>query len=166
MLQMIDGLFWTLALTLSAQAGPAHNHSEVKILIAQEQGKGVIDTTLPAVVVLGFEHSPRNPREVKKSKEALENLKVKAPQWFLFGDQSQCRLLETTVDWIKDQSEHSEIRLKINFNCQKTLLGNNLKIQLRDTHPEVKTIHVEALIETLQKSWVLNKKQNLIEFKP
>jgi hypothetical protein len=160
--------FFSVSILISAfqaYSGPAHNHHEAKIQIAHESGKGLIDITLPAHVVMGFEHAPRNPKEVKKADSGMKNLKEQAPRWFHFSAQAECQLKEPQVDWIRDQSEHSEVRVKINFECRQNLLGQNLKLGLRDTYPQVKTIKLEALVETLQKSWNLNKQQSQIEFK-
>lgn len=151
--------------SFQAYSGSAHNHHEAKIQLAFESGKGLIDVTLPAQAVIGFEHAPRNPNESKKADQGLLKLKNQVPQWFLFNPEAACGLMEPQTDWIRDSSDHSEIKVKITFECQKALLGQNLTLRVRDSYPQIKTIKIEALVESLQKSWNLKKQQNQIEFK-
>ncbi|MFT4654507.1 MAG: hypothetical protein ACI82S_002163 [Patiriisocius sp.] len=146
-------------------AGP-HVHGEAELTIAMENTRLQIQLLAPVGDIVGFEHQPTTPEELKSMAGAKEALSLVAQLFVISG--ARCELSEVTID-VKDLVDakhvthaHNNITANYDYECQSLDEISKIEVNAFDLFPALLRINSMWINERSQGSQVLSKKARQI----
>jgi Protein of unknown function (DUF2796) len=143
---------WAAACAPVAHAAGAHEHGVVKLDVAVEGSRVVIEIDSPLDNLLGFEHAPRSDAEREKAEAMLKKLRD-APQLFRIDGNAGCAL--GTVDLrsaplqlgkkpAAANDTHGDLEGSFEFKCKAGAKAAFLEVGLFDAFPQIKRIDLQV----------------------
>ncbi len=141
----------------------AHVHGKAKLTIALEgPTQGSLELHSPGESIVGFEYTPKTEADKKTQAQALESLRTKASEFFVFDSSARCVFKKSDVRLGAESSsaeaghgEHRELEAEYDFLCEKSVVGTFLKVQLGKTFNKIKNLEVQVLQDKSQNSTTL-----------
>lgn len=164
-----------LALHTTAQAQQAHQHGGGHIDIAIEKNTLLLELSIPAMNILGFEHHPGNDSEKRVLKQSLQDLKnvsrlfrINAGAGCKLANVStQSQLLQTTHHHHHHtpQDAHSDFTASYEFVCNNSSQLRSLEVTLFDVYPATQYLELQLLTGALQQGGKISRENRLILLK-
>lgn len=150
----------------------AHVHGQASLAVAIDGPTLTLVLDSPADSLLGFEHSPRTPREreaavqVKRSLEAAAALFRPAPAAGCTPVQVRIRspLFEVAPAARATGDGHADIEAEYTFRCSTPARLRALRVELFDTFPRLKRLQVEVAAPSGQTAARLTPKQREVRW--
>ncbi|MFT4607249.1 MAG: hypothetical protein ACI9YO_000595 [Gammaproteobacteria bacterium] len=93
--------------TLASKTLDSHEHGSANLSIAIDNNLISIRFESPAVNIVGFEYQPNDEEQQARVTEA-ENMLSNFEATFNLKGEPNCRVLQSSANWISDHDEHSE----------------------------------------------------------
>ena len=141
----------------------AHEHGAIKVGLAVEKKSIEINIDGPAESFLGFEYTPKTPKE----KKILSDLQLKWSKninlYFSFDKALKCKVLESSFNQVIDEKEtkeaqalikdvtkksvgvHSDIEAKAKLSCISEVAGSLVLVALKQEFKNIKKLTVEVI---------------------
>ena len=147
-----------LLLATAAAAAPAHEHGVVKLDVAVEAGRILIEIDTPLDNLLGFERAPRTDAEREKADAAIKKLRDAATMFRIDGN-AGCALGKVELQSAPLQlgkkpagageasnanSVHADLEGSFEFKCTAGAKAAFLEVGLFDAFPQVKRIELQV----------------------
>jgi len=145
-------------------AHKAHSHSAGRASLAFDGSKGAFELELPAIVVVDFEHRPKNPVQKVKLQKALDSLKDSIGKVLIIEPSAACEISDTSSEVVYSgkKETHSEFKMTAQIQCQKNLKLSEIRIPVLNLYPKLEKIEVQTLMGDSQKSFILKGKQDTL----
>ncbi|MEE2730262.1 MAG: DUF2796 domain-containing protein [Pseudomonadota bacterium] len=135
----------------------AHVHGVGTMNVAVAEGQLLIELSIPAHDLVGFEHQPKTPQQRAVLEQALARLR-QGGALFLTDEKAECRLqqqdvasallaVEASADAEHDEHDegHAEFDLRYQFECQQPARLNTLTINLFSEFPDLEQLKVQLI---------------------
>lgn len=145
----------------------AHAHGAGKMDIAFDGLKGEIDFEVSAEAILGTENAPKGDKAIAEEKERLKIFAGKFQEGIEFqGTQCKWGEVKSEINRRKvGQVQHADITVEASINCETTIHGQNLRIELAKFYPGLLKIAVQINATDFQKGAEITPKTTTIELK-
>jgi Protein of unknown function (DUF2796) len=167
-------IYLSLAILFSTQiafAHGAHEHGSAKIDIGVENTTATIHLEVPAISVYGFEHEPKNDKDKKAVKSAVEKMETNINQMVKLDSSLGCSFSVTKIDpFVKDNDdegegeekntkndknkkesgEHGDFHADFTASCKKKISGSKVTFGFQKYFPNMRKISVQGLSDTSQ----------------
>jgi hypothetical protein len=136
----------------TAYAAGAHEHGVVKLDVAVEGSRVLIDLDSPLDNLLGFEHAPRSDAERAKADAAVKRLRDAATLFRIDGS-AGCTLATVNLQSAPLQlgkkpasanDAHGDLEGSFEFKCRAGAKAAFLEVGLFDAFPQVKRIDLQV----------------------
>ncbi len=135
----------------SAQAAGAHEHGVVRLDVAVEGTKVLVEIDTPLDNLLGFERAPRTDAERAKADAAVKTLRDGAALFRIDGS-AGCTLAQVTLASAALQlgkkpaaaGEHADLEGSYEFRCKAGAKAAFLEVGLFEAFPQVKRIELQV----------------------
>lgn len=134
-----------------AHAAGAHEHGVVRLDVAVEGTKVLIEVDTPLENLLGFERAPRTDAERAKADAAIKTLRDGAALFRIDGN-AGCTLAQVSLESAPLQlgkktataGEHADLEGSYEFRCKAGAKAAFLEVGLFDAFPQVKRIELQV----------------------
>lgn len=142
----------TLGLGAAAQAAGAHEHGVLRLDIAVEGNRVLLELNSPLDSLLGFERAPRTDAERQKTELALKALRDGAAVFRIDG-KAGCTLGKVDLRSAPLQlgqaakvaaGDHGDLEGTYEFNCRGGAQAAFLEVGLFDAFPRLKRIELQV----------------------
>ena len=168
-----------VALAAKAQHA-AHVHGEAQLTIAAIENELHIEFESPGANLVGFEHEPHNPQEVRALETASQQLAT--PEVLLKFTGTDCQLHNTDVkaphskrghkhsnhghhEAHHDHSGHASFRVTYHYRCQNMDDLDSVYVTLFDRFPDIQKIDAQWLTAGQQGAATLTAQNNKLQLK-
>ena len=151
-LQLLPAGVALLFAAAGACAAGAHEHGVVKLDVAVEGSRVVIEIDSPLDNLLGFEHAPRSDAEREKADAMLKKLRD-AAQLFRIDGNAGCTLgavdlrsapLQLGKKPAAANDTHGDLEGSFEFKCKAGAKAAFLEVGLFDAFPQIKRIDLQV----------------------
>ena len=129
----------------------AHSHGTGKVNLVIEGDQVLVEMSIPANDVVGFEHQPSKEKEIKKVKSANQSFQNHA-SILTWNEQGGCQLndVKVTDSPLKKggshhEHGHSEFRVKYSYSCKETNKLSQLKFGIFNQFGSLKNLKVQGV---------------------
>ncbi len=131
----------------SSKSLSAHTHGLVGVDMAVEGSELLVLLTSPSVNIIGFEHKPKNQKQIKKIADAKKNWIENFSDLISFDGIKKCK--EKKISWKQEFSggSHSEIKAEMHIDCPFKLAGKKVEIKLKEKYSKIDQIHFQLIRE-------------------
>ncbi len=147
-------LFLAAALAPAAHAAGAHEHGVVKLDVAVEGGRVLVEIDTPLDNLLGFERAPRTDAERDKAAAVVKKLQD-AANLFRIDGSAGCALAKVDLRSAPLQlgsqpaapsgkDGHGDLEGSFEFKCKAGAKAAFLEVGLFDAFPQVKRIELQV----------------------
>jgi hypothetical protein len=144
----------------------AHVHGSGELSLAFDGTHGKLQFECPADSTVGFEHKPTTEAQKKQVTETLELIKSQMKNMVVFNSDLKCQFHPSEVKLESDDhSSHSETHAEFDIICEKTPKGSTVSFNFSKSFPKLKKVHVQVLVDDLQKSLVTSQGSISLELK-
>ncbi len=137
----------------NAQGG--HTHGQAHIYIILDDKKLVVDATLSASDIVGFEYQPKNEAELQSVDTALKTI-ANTEQWLLIVN-GACTHQSTVIDnpfGTKSpeaaHADHNDFAISVKYNCEKPDELTELEVKLTKIYSQIHDIEIQWLVHGKQ----------------
>jgi hypothetical protein len=136
----------------AASAGGAHEHGVVKLDVAVEGDRVVVEIDSPLVNLLGFEHAPHNDAERAKADAAVKKLRD-AAALFRVDRMAGCVLSKVDLQSpplqlghkaVPVHDAHGDLEGSFEFKCLAGARAAFLDVGLFDAFPQVQRVDLQV----------------------
>ena len=138
-----------------------HSHGVADLKIAAEGKKIAIEFESPADSIYGFEHTPKTEADKKKQADGLQRLKEKFSNLVGFDKSLGCVVKTESVEVLQGRGNHSEVRSKFEFECEKTVAGTEIKVDFSSEFPAIQTIRTQVVSGEKQQGLRIKQKGSI-----
>jgi hypothetical protein len=149
----------------------SHEHGGGQLNVAVEQNRLMIELSLPAMNVVGFEHAVSNQSERDQVAAAANQLK-QGMRLFRPSPAAKCELLDVQVEsslFAHDENqateEHADFDVSYEFNCAQAAQLKALSVSLFKIFPATHHLRAQVITDTGQTGGELSADKNVVEFK-
>lgn len=162
----------TVAEPLLAEQRP-HVHGQATLDLVADGSALRLELELPAVDVLGFEHSPRDQVERQALAQAVERL-MNAEQLLVINPEAGCRLRNAKLDSsllrqgpeavATEQGGHADVEASYSFDCSQMAALRTLDVRLFQYFPTLLGLDVQMVVQGRQQGLALTPEASRLEF--
>lgn len=158
-------------------APKAHVHGVAQLsVVLENDSSGTLVYEGPSETVFGFDHKAVTEKEKKAQKEATKVLSDLASGLFVFDPKLNCRLGKGKVEVLFEDShsdhqkgeksgEHSEVRATWSLQCQSSVVGSSLIINMGSYFSRIENLNVQFLSSKSQSELKLSKGRGSLNLK-
>ena len=142
----------TLALAVTARAGPAHEHGQARLDVTVDPARVTLDLDIPLDTLVGFERAPRTDAERAAVDAALKRLRA-AAQLFRIGgadcEPTRVELVSAALQLGSSmvpvaETAHADLNARYDFSCKAGARASALEVGLFDTFPALRRIDLQV----------------------
>ena len=155
----------------------AHKHGDATLEVSLEKGRLSLQFLSPMDNLVGFEHAPKNERQVK-ALEDLQRLLENPFNLFEPNKEALCKRGQVVIQskllgksdpvaLQKDEHGHADLRYEAGFECGAPSLLTTINVTAFRSFRRLNEIDVELIADRpggLARSFELNRKRSTIEF--
>ncbi|MNL08449.1 hypothetical protein D3C87_1291700 [compost metagenome] len=149
---------------LSEKPQKAHVHGQGSASLAFDGKKGRLEMSLPADVVMGFEHRPKSAKDRKAKEDSLLKLEEKISDMVALDPSLKCEIKKEIFEVIESK-DHGDVEAEFNITCEQPVVGSTIKFNFAKTFPRMKKIKVDVIAGEVQKSVEVKKGGESLELK-
>lgn len=149
-------LMMFMKVTAGEHSLESHEHGAIKVGMAVEKNKIIIDIDGPSESFLGFEYAPKTQKEKKTFSDLEAQWTKNLESLIAFDPKLKCLTSETSFKQVIDQKVskaaskkeagvHSEIEASAVVTCAQDLSGSDVTISLRKVFKHIKKLSVEIV---------------------
>lgn len=129
----------------------AHEHGHAKLNVVVDQAEVHIEFHVPAMNLVGFEHTPETPEQKEAIAGAVEQLE-QADTLFEVDEAADCNFSAVTAEHHEPEEggEHSEFEASYTLECAKPEKLTQLAVPLFDVLEGMEEIEVQLVTPSLQ----------------
>jgi len=146
-----------------------HVHDEAEMSLAVDGKKVLITLDSPAISVYGFEHEPKDAKEMARRESAVQKLVKEIGGIVAFDSALGCKLTKHDVNPFKHEDDednkhtHGNLFATFDFECAKALKGGGAVIKIASVFPDIKRLDV-TIVGAKQSSIVVHKSGARVSF--
>lgn len=150
----------------SYRSHSAHSHGAAQLNLAFEQNKGSLEFRTAAKSILGFEHAPKNAKQIQQIEFAKNNFTANLPMMVKFNTDLQCKFTAQKIaqEFENNKKSHSDFVAHFSVECAKPVRNSLIEFDFTSLK-EIHKVEVMVLADDLQKSLEVKSKPATLELK-
>jgi hypothetical protein len=140
-----------------------HAHGLARMTIAFDGKIGKLVVNAPSDMVYGFETQARSVQDKKRKAQGLQHFEDNIAEAIEFDPALKCEIKKDMFE-VNQESTHADVEAEFRVTCQSAVAGSSIRFYPRKVFSRFKTLNVEIMADTLQKSAEIKKDGEAIEF--
>lgn len=149
----------------SAPVQKKHLHGLATTTMGFDDKKGKIELHVNAEAIYGFEHEATSKKDKTRKEKGLAKLEEKIADMIVFDKSLNCEIKKEIFEVNQERRSHAEVIAEFSVTCAAPVAGTNVEFNFQKAFPRIKTVQVDVIVDSVQKSAEITKNGESLELK-